>query len=420
MPLAATFVLSLALAAGQPETDTPACRMVLRGANVWTGATFERRDLAVADGRLVATPIAGSDEIQAGWMYLIPPFADAHSHAIDRPVESFDRRSHEMLASGVFYALNPGNMLRHSDALGERIARPDTIDAIFAGPGITGSGGHPRRLYEGLVRANVLPGTTLGELPGNAFHEVQTPEEARAAVRRVVEAGAPVVKLHLLFHGTERSNGLSGEAFDAAVAEVRAAGRRAIAHVETAEDFRRAIRARVAAVMHLPGYVARPGDPPESYLLSDADARAAAEAGAVVVTTLSPAHNYASGEPLSFMRAIHAENLRRLRDAGVRLALGGDQYGSDLFAELNILNSYGLFTSSQLLAIATSNGAAFIFPDRRVGRLDAGYEASFLAYPFDPRGQLLRLDEPMFAVKSGRAVAGGEGILPEGCAPPVE
>ena len=44
----------------------------------------------------------------------------------------------------------------------------------------------------------------------------------------------------------------------------------------------------------------------------------------------------------------------------------------------------------------------------------------FLAYPFDPRGQLLRLNEPMFAMKAGRAVAGGAGILPEICTPPVE
>ena len=162
-------------------------------------------------------------------------------------------------------------------------------------------------------------------------------------------------------------------------------------HVETVDDFRRAVRAKVSAVMHLPGYMANPQQP-QYYRLTPDDARAAADAGVAVVTTLSPSANSQSGPMLAGIREIQRDNLRLLRDAGVKIALGGDQYGADMFDEFNLINALGLFEPAELLAMATENGARLIYPDRKLGRLEPGYEASLLAYPFDPRQQWLRLN----------------------------
>ena len=48
-------------------------------------------------------------------------------------VEEFDERNHAWLESGVFYGLNPSNMLKHSNAVAERIVRPETIERHFRG-----------------------------------------------------------------------------------------------------------------------------------------------------------------------------------------------------------------------------------------------------------------------------------------------
>jgi hypothetical protein len=80
---------------------------------------------------------------------------------------------------------------------------------------------------------------------------------------------------------------------------------------------------------------------------SDADARLAARLGTVVVTTVGGVREIDPAGPDSLLRArfdrLHARNLRLLRQHGVRLALGSDDYGDTSPGEAMYLHGLSVF-----------------------------------------------------------------------------
>ena len=308
----------------------------------------------------------------AFWMFVIPPLVDMHTHGLDEPAAADDFMHRANLRLGIYYALNPNNIRR--DTPGAPFG-PDQVEALYAGGGITGPGGHPRPLYEMLARMAQARGVNMGTLPGRAFHEAGTAQEARAAVERVQAAGSRVVKLYLLDHRAADSKGLTLETFRAAAAHARARGMRAIVHIDTAADFRLAVETPgVAALMHMPGTLPR-GEADAPYLLSAEDVAAARANNVAVVPTVSVMFNSFTGERLLRAQRIQAHNLRLLRDGGVSLIAGADRPGATMVDELNLLRATGLFDGTQLLNIGTLNGLRLLFPDRRIGTFQPGSEA---------------------------------------------
>jgi hypothetical protein len=314
-------VMIAALLVPQPSVAPPnACAFTLADANVWNGKSFDKRDISVAGGKFVTA--TQQLRIEAGWAYLIPPFADAHTHTIDEPVDSFQAAIHKsMTERGVFYALNSNNILSGKNYAVTSVE----VDAAYTGGGLTKPGGHPRPLYENLARMG-RAGAKLEELAGRAFHEVTTAEDARAAVVKVKASGAETIKLYLLRHDTPKSNGLSADAFKAAVSEARKVGLSPVAHVESVTDFRLAVTERVHGLMHMPGYFARPGVEADDWTLTAADAAAARDAGVIIATTITPAFAFLEGDALANTQAAQQANLKTLRDAGVTLVAGADAY----------------------------------------------------------------------------------------------
>ena len=73
----------------------------------------------------------------------------------------------------------------------------------------------------------------------------------------------------------------------------------------------------------------------------------------------------------------------------------------------------GLFELARLLRLATTDTARLIFPDRRVGCLAPGCEASFLVLDGNPLEDFSQIRNIRLRVKGGerltRAEIGGEG-----------
>lgn len=65
------------------------------------------------------------------------------------------------------------------------------------------------------------------------------------------------------------------------------------------------------------------------------------------------------------------------------LAIGSDSYQSNAVAEVANLQAIGAFSAPELLRLWIDTARASIFPDRRIGRLEAGYEANFLVLGTD-------------------------------------
>lgn len=386
------------------------CSFVIEGANVWNGNAFEQRDLAISNGRFVDTAPEGAPRISANWWHVIPPFADTHTHEIDQPRGPDPHAHQRFLDAGIYYALNPNN-IRFDDALSLSASH---VEAEYAGGGLTGPGGHPKPLYEGLVRWQRLPGIKMEDLPGRAYHEVASAAEARAAVEAVERQGARFVKLYLTHHEQPDTTGLTADNFRAAARHARKRGLYPVVHVNSAADFRLAAEEKVHAMVHMPGAWPR-GDDWSVLLIDEADARLAATNGVMVVPTIAVGFNAMAGEDLRKAQGVWAHNLSRLKQAGVTLAAGADRWGADSLDEMTVLRSTGLFDGTELLNIATRNGIELIFPDRKIGRLEPGYEASFIVTIGDPQENWYVWNNVLGGMRGGVTIAGK--VFPEACAP---
>jgi imidazolonepropionase-like amidohydrolase len=101
------------------------------------------------------------------------------------------------------------------------------------------------------------------------------------------------------------------------------------------------------------------------------------------------------------LRLAQIDNLRLLRDAGVTLAIGSDEYDDTSAGEARHLRGLEVFDVRELLEMWTLNCARTVFPERKLGRLEAGYEASFLALDGSPLVDWISLGRIRYRFKDG-------------------
>ncbi len=153
------------------------------------------------------------------------------------------------------------------------------------------------------------------------------------------------------------------------------------AHVESGHDFHAALDAGVDVIAHLPG-----SDQPAA--IDPADAQLAAKRGVILMTTTVLIEEPTRDDRRPALRDAQIANLRALRDAGVTLAAGSDEFQVTSSAEIAYLRKLGVFSDAELLRMWTTNCARVLFPGRRVGSLEPGNEASFLVLGSDPLRKL--------------------------------
>jgi amidohydrolase family protein len=380
-----------------------------RAATVWTayGHLTNRR------------PEPVDSVIDLGGRYVVPPFAEAHNH---NAVPSDTGIAHRYLAAGIFYVKNPNNFPRERDSAIGRFNVPTSIDVMFSNAALTGPGGHP----EDLVRRNIARGIwTPSDGDGSFYFSVGSPADVELKWPAIVASKPDFIKTYLLFSEeyaqrladstTIGWRGLDPAVLALVVRRAHAAGLRVSTHVETAADFRNAVRAGSDEINHLPGF--RPEGNGltgyqrlERYRLTAGDARDAAQHHVVVVTTVSQILEILDGmrgQPgpdsaaAVAVRAMIIENLRVLRDAGVRIVLGSDRYRSSSLAEAFALRATGLFSDTTVLRMWSTATAQAIFPNRKLGVLEPGYEASFLVLDGNPLADFENVKRIHLRVKQG-------------------
>lgn len=361
------------------------------------GQTFARR-----------APRRIDRSIDLGGRYVVPPYGEAHNHNV-ADSDSVVALIAKYLGDGIFYVKNPNSLPRVTTTLAGKINTPSSIDVTFAMGGLTSSDGHPIDIV--TPRRGFKPEDGEG-----AFYWVVDDAAQLAAKWPSIVAGKPdFVKTYLLYseqyaqrHGREEYRSWSGlhpSLLPEIVRRAHAAGLRVSTHVESAADFRVAVAAGVDEINHLPGFRPDRNDPKayldgDRYRLTAADARAAARRGITVVATITGV--IAKQEPgWAEGRAIVAENLRLLRKAGVRLAVGSDSYRDTSRAEIEALRTLGVFSNAELLKMWSTSTAAAIFPARRIGKLAPGYEASFLVLDGDPLQDFSNATRINLRVKQG-------------------
>lgn len=383
-------------------------------ASVWDGETFAPRDLFVRDGRFVDAPPGGAATvIDLAGHFIVPPYTEAHHHVTGAD-EATSRR---FLEGGVFYALNANTVVGPFADRDDFFERHDTYDVRLAMGGVTEPGGHPEKLYVKTLTRYVYPDWTLDDFIGDAFHYAHTLEEFEQVLDTLQAQGSQIVKTYLLYsedYAQRRDDpefyGLKGLNPEIYAEFVKAAHDRDLpvaVHVETRHDMLVAARAGADLFVHLPAY-GYWDDDPERYRLDEATVDAVKASGAAVVPTYSvAARRYGDGqnsEERDPHLALQRQNIQRLQAAGVPILAGTDGISASPVDEAVHLHTIGGLTRAQAVATLT-DGASFLFPERRLSCFDTGCEADFLVLEGDPSADLEALRRIAHRIKGGQELS---------------
>lgn len=354
--------------------------------------------------------------------FVIPPLAEGHIHHLNDS-ETIDEEIRGYLAKGIFYVMVQDAMFEITADILNRVNRPNSVDVIYAqGVLIAPWYDSVLGLYTMIAEQGGFgPRTTIEELDERELFLIAEKEDFDKKWPKLRAKNKHIVKILLAFSEEYESRksapkeGVPGPGIDPKllphiIRYVHAAGLRASVHIETAADFRTAIRAGADIIAHFPGWrigvdAGFSDGKLSRWKLSDEDAALAVQHNTVVITTTLPKTflpNFEENQ--SKFTEIHSHNLRLLTKAGVKVAIGSDDRRNFVPGEIKHLAKYGVLDNLALLKMATETTPKAIFPTRNIGKLLEGYEASFLILDGNPVEDLENLNKIHLRVKQGHII----------------
>ena len=380
-----------------------------------------RDAVVVTQGDTIVSVGSGSGAVPRGAKVIdlrrytgIPGLIDAHTHityfwdgtpGTDPWQQSGRRRSQvtvflaqenarKTLESGVTTVRDLGASEYSDLAIRDLINR-----GAMVGPRVFAAGYGLRRA-PATQQPNALPGPPRGRLAGI--------EDVAAAVKAQVDAGADVIKVYGSTGSGPDVTGrqtLTFEEMKAIVDASHAAGKRVAIHSYGPDGGRDAVRAGAASVEH-------PID------LDDVTLGLMARQGTYYVPTIDHNRYYAEYREqfkytpqqvaaLDSFRLRNIETARRAFRAGVKFAMGSDavfnMFGQNTH-ELLWFTRIGM-TPAQALATATTNGAALLGMEKKLGAVGPGFFADIVAVEGDPLADIRAVTERVrWVMKGGQVV----------------
>jgi imidazolonepropionase-like amidohydrolase len=398
--------------------------------HVFNGVDFKKTSFVVKNGELdFSTSAKFNSEVDLTGKYIIPAFGDAHTHNFD-DVSKFDSIYEAYIDEGTFYVQvltnHYSNYLKIKDSLNSE----GKIDAKFAHGGITSTGGHPHSLYETQAlnyswRAMLDPDKKEEILSSkikkdDAYYLIDSVSAIDENWNKIMSKKPDFLKLYLsnmadrnkkIENKNIGSYGLSEEVLTEIVSKAKRDNISIVAHVETVSDFEIALSHNIKYFAHMPGYGGGVGDPDLRALqIPDSILNLAGKNGVIITPTVSFAKYYAKqwdGSKMSLDTMLLQKKynflkkqLIRFKEANIVIILGTDQGYSTLREEINDIKRIDAFSNLELLNILTQT-PKIIFPNRKIGALNDGYEATFLVLNGNPLKNIKSIENIELRVKNG-------------------
>jgi imidazolonepropionase-like amidohydrolase len=369
----------------------------------FNGKNFKRQTLYSVNGFLTKKRPPKVDEIvdlKNG--FVVPPFADAHTHNFDG-AWSIAQQIEKYLRDGVFYAKVQTNTISGATEVSSKVNIPASIDVSYAHGALTASYGHGVEVYEGLAILRKPGANTPEEVQriraskfreNDAYYIIDTAEDLKQKWERILDGKPDFLKIYLLTTeefekrrlrtDTVGDRGLDPGLVPLIVNKAHAAGLRVSAHVDTVTDYRVALNAGVNEMAHMPGYYVRADEDVEKYKLTEKDAEETAHRKIWVIPAPIFYGSWMEVTAREKTDKVLKHNLSLLRTAAAPIAFGSDRYGSTPVDDVLYLSKLRVFSNLEMLKIWVEDTPLTIFPNRKIGRLREGYEASFLVLSGNP------------------------------------
>jgi hypothetical protein len=369
----------------------------------YDGETFVAREMYVRDGVFVPRPhgLPGA-VIDLDGGFVTPAFAEGHHHTIICD----EGRIGQFVDAGVLYAAVMAAATR-TEVCRAQSHGAGSVEIVSAIASITAPNAHPTQIGLRWLQPD--------QLDGEWVHLADDPGDLDRIFARIDQHRPDFIKLILSYsedYARLRDDstlpswyrGVDPALVPLIVARAHARGLRVAAHVMSGHDFGVAVSGGVDIIAHMPGFapggVFTPDEPhpyltaltPESpvYRITREDAERARSRGVVVVTTLFHGVGPAA-----------AANVALLREVGVPLLIGSDSGEGNSVDEAIALVEQGLMSTREAvhaLAVATPR---YFFPNRRIGELRAGAEATFVVLRANPNADIHNLRAPQMVVQRG-------------------
>lgn len=243
------------------------------------------------------------------------------------------------------------------------------------------------------------------------------PWAVRAAVREVAKAGADVVKIfldgeELSAHAAPGILSYTDEEVAAACEEAHARGLRVACHARSADAVKQAVRYGVDFI----GHANFLDDEAVEMLAANRDRLVVGPGIAWEIQLLDRGHEIGLSRELmeakGYQREVDAtiDSVKRLRDVGVRIVMGGDYglsitpHGTNAKDLEYFVDLFGMSHAEALLC-ATRDGGAAADPNGMLGTLEAGTYADIVIIDGDPSTDIAVLQEASkitAVIKAGR------------------
>jgi imidazolonepropionase-like amidohydrolase len=398
----------------------------------WQKGRFVKKTIYAVKGIFSFKKIVQPDSIiDLTGKYCIPPFGDAHTHNLDG-ARGLQEMIEKYLQEGVYYVQVLGN---HGE--GAQQARPilkqlNQLEANYANGLLTSTYGHGFYPYEPFAMGIYIPYLQFRYadsvkksrlVENNAYYFLDSVKDVDGKWPLIMKYEPDHIKIVLIDAadysrkrkaGRVDDNGLSPEVAAYVVKKAHAAGLRVFAHVETAADARLCAKIGVDVLAHLPGYGWDGTDESEEKMcITEADVVLLKTAGITVIPTLNldGTKKYDSAGNTTTTPALYEKALSYQRKIvslliknSVPIALGADYYGNTVKPEIDKIIKYQLMTPGQLIHAWSTVTTQSIFPNRKLGLIAEGYEASFLVLNENPLKNSEVLHSINFGIKRGKRI----------------
>ncbi|MDC7999006.1 amidohydrolase family protein [Gilvibacter sediminis] len=365
--------------------------------------TFLELNFFTVNGKITFEEPARIDSIiDISGKFVIPAFADAHTHNLDREWQ-LGFLPQQYLNEGCYYVLNLTSKKDLVEKIGDKYTTYDTPEVKFSLQGLTSTLGHPFMAYEpfamGLSDASTwkskekeIKSSRLDE--NNSYIFMDNIKDAEEKLPFFFEGQPYVVKIFLLDAANYEQNasdtiagnsGLSPEVAAYVVKEAHKKGKRVFAHIENKSDFELAVSIGVDAVAHQPsiGFTGDPGEQ-QNYYVSDELITKAVAADLAVITTIQWHMDGAAGAEMEARKAMTSDFLRRYYEAGGKVLIGSDRFNKTLAPEIEALRDWTDFRAHEIFRILAIYTPQYIYPERKIGSITESFDADFLVIGTNP------------------------------------